>query len=482
MTPPEFSVLLLAWDDADPSVAVLGGAALPPTRHLVYQLAAQQPVLAVYPHLPAPEEAAATPPGEVVADEPALAPPLAPPASLAEIEHSEEAVAITFAPEAKDALDTEVAMPGVQLLPSPPAAEPGKGLGIAEALFSRIIGLEDLVRPGRVLPMPETTPANGAAATTVTAAPLMVPTRSQWPVGMRWPGKAWQAPAAPYLGAGPVESFPPPPPAPPRLKRAPQSRQVAVAPRQFAPRPISQPVLVEADSEEVAIVPRAASAPALLLQPEEYQLADDLSVDPDPEQPAIIQPPAFEETTEEMGTAEAYDLFAPEDDITSDEPTAQAETVEEVAVVPAEPAAAPIEEPAAPVVLMPALDGLNFRMIQYARQAARLVQGRTDFTIIYAPNWPAWLAALELRNSTGKPLVLYVASLAADFAAPAERGWLLEIERMTLRRATLILVPDSAAEKRLRLHYTDTIEASRIAVAADEDAVQQHLGELANQY
>ena len=41
MTLPEFSVLLLAWDDADPSVAVLGGAALPPTLPLVYQLAAQ---------------------------------------------------------------------------------------------------------------------------------------------------------------------------------------------------------------------------------------------------------------------------------------------------------------------------------------------------------------------------------------------------------------------------------------------------------
>ena len=62
MTPPEFSVLLLAWDDADPTVAVLGGAALPPTLPLVYQLAAQQPVLAVYPHLPDSDTPVASPP------------------------------------------------------------------------------------------------------------------------------------------------------------------------------------------------------------------------------------------------------------------------------------------------------------------------------------------------------------------------------------------------------------------------------------
>ncbi|MFC7668094.1 hypothetical protein ACFQT0_12395 [Hymenobacter humi] len=52
MTLSDFSVLLLAWDDADPSVAVLGGTALPPTLPLVYQAAAQQPVVALYPNLP----------------------------------------------------------------------------------------------------------------------------------------------------------------------------------------------------------------------------------------------------------------------------------------------------------------------------------------------------------------------------------------------------------------------------------------------
>ena len=118
-------------------------------------------------------------------------------------------------------------------------------------------------------------------------------------------------------------------------------------------------------------------------------------------------------------------------------------------------------------------------MIQYARRAAQLVRDRNDFRVIYAPNWPAWLAALEIRNSSRQPLVLYVASLAADFAAPAERGWLLEVERMTLRRATLILVPDEDLCRRLRAQYGATIGEIRVVAAADEPRVQQVLAEVA---
>ncbi|GAC1599484.1 MAG: hypothetical protein NVS3B25_26430 [Hymenobacter sp.] len=104
---------------------------------------------------------------------------------------------------------------------------------------------------------------------------------------------------------------------------------------------------------------------------------------------------------------------------------------------------------------------------------------RSDFGVIYAPNWPAWLAALEIRNSTGQPLVLYAASLAADFAIAAERGWLLEVERMTLRRAHVILVPNESLRQRLGEQYGTTIGQVRVVAAADEAAVQRMLSEVA---
>ncbi|MDB5269670.1 MAG: hypothetical protein JWP58_2710 [Hymenobacter sp.] len=130
-------------------------------------------------------------------------------------------------------------------------------------------------------------------------------------------------------------------------------------------------------------------------------------------------------------------------------------------------------------MLAPRLDGLNFRMIQYARQAAQLVRGRSDFGVIYAPNWPAWLAALEIRNSSGRPLVLYLASLATDLPNPAEHGYQLEMERMAMRRARLVLVPYEALRRRLLALYEDAAGRVRVVAADDETAVQKVLGEVA---
>jgi len=456
MTLPDFSVLLLAWDDADPQVAVLGGAALPPTLPLVYQLAAQHPVVALYPHLPADENPA---PQDVLPE---------PPAAPALPTNTTEATPST-APD--DALATNVAQPGVQLLPAPGTAP----VTPATAHLSRIVGLSDLVpaatpftvaTSATLAAVAEAGPFSGSSPIqSITTMPA-APGRSQWPTGVNAPVSAshWQAPAAPYLGAGSGAFFPPPPPAPPRpagLRKGNPTPTTAVA----SP---TQPAALDATA---ATVPEAAVAPsANVLRPRQNLLAGDLNFDPDPELPAIaIQEPAlFDEPTEEVGAGEANDISAPEDNIVPDAPAPAA---------PLEPAESPAPTPVIPQ--MPQLEGLNFRMIQYARQAAQLVHYRQDFGVIYAPNWPAWLAALEIRNSSRQPLVLYLTSLAADFAGPAERGWLPELERMTLRRSTLVLVPDAAVQQRLRTIYGEATGNVRIVAADDEAALQRVLGEVA---
>ena len=450
MTPPEFSVLLLAWDDADPTVAVLGGAALPPTLPLVYQLAAQQqPVLAVYPHLPT---------GKIGTD---TSPKTAPePAAGTVPETAATTDSATIAPTSETAaaaLATALNRPGVQLLPAPIAKKKAAGL----VLQSRIIGLADLV--------PTAAPAtagNAVAAPklipTALRTPLPPPSRSQWPTEANAPALAgqWQAPAAPYLGAGSGGLFLPPPPAPPRPLAAGKSAGVG----QKAAMPGFKPLS--------GVVPTVAiSTPTATLRPRQNPQAGDLNFDPDPELPAVQHPAVFEETTEEVGAGEAADLSAPQNDLVPDA-AATGAAVPEAAFV-----AAPAM--AGPTVLTPQLDGLNFRMIQYARQAAQLVRGRSDFRVIYAPSWPAWLAALEIRNSSGRPLVLYVASLATDLPNPAEHGYQLEIERMSLRRARLVLVPDEVLRRRLVALYEDAAGKVRVVAANDEAAVQLALGEVA---
>lgn len=421
MTSPEFSVLLLAWDDADPSVAVLGGAALPPTLPLVYQLAAQQPVVAVYPYLPADAAPAETTPAPESN-------------SLTEPKTDATALKTKSSEAATGAFDAAVELPGVLLLPSNATTKT-----MTSAQPSRIISLANLAA---------TRPASPSGPVNLPEIKAPDFSRSQWPTGENAPLSSrggWQVPAAPYLGAETGRNFPPPPPAPPRPS---------------------------------ALMPTAATSTGRTLTPRSHPQAGDLNFDPDPELPPVHRPAVFDEPTEEVGSAEALDLLAPEDDLVPDEPGPAAEAEAAVSAMAPEPAPAPTAE-VAPVVLVPVLNGLNFRMIQYARQAAQLVRGQSDFGVIYAPNWPAWLAALEIRNSSGLPLVLYSAGLATDLPNLAERGWQLEIERMTMRRARLILVPDEAVCRRLRALYGSTIGEVRVVAAANEPGIRQVLREVA---
>ena len=435
MTPPEFSVLLLAWDDADPSVAVLGGAALPPTLPLVYQLAAHRSVLAVYPNLPCTDQKLVDGEAEDSIEQPQAQKPKKT-ASLVAPEKSVVAPALAAPP---NALDSTVTIPGVRLL-----------AGTTEQR-SRVIGLNNLTPPPQ-LPLPA-----AVSKLPVATATLVPPTaaRSQWPTHATSAAGQWQAPVAPYAGAAAEVVLPKQPPVP---QPAP--------PRWVAAAPPSPPAL------------RASAT----LRPNEHPQAGDLHFDPDPELPALHQPAAFDELTEEPGPAEANDLSTTSDDLMPDTPLSLAARATPVTAAPtpaAAAAAATTAAQAAPVILVPAPDGLNFRMIQYARRAAQLVRGRSDFGVIYAPNWPAWLAALEIRNSSAQPLVLYATGLATDFANPAEHGWQQEIERMTLRRARLILVPDQNVLRQLRAQYGYTIGEVRVVAAADEQAVQRLLAEVA---
>ncbi|WP_345053409.1 hypothetical protein [Hymenobacter glaciei] len=447
MNPTDFSVLLLAWDDADPGVAVLGGSALPPTLPLVYRLATQQPVLALYPHLPA----AAT----QIEDTPQS--PLASTATSAASTWPEPGIV-------PSPLEAETNGPGVRLLlvtaptgPTPPTP----------AGSSRLVGLDELLPAVQgALPTAHSLSLASAVAQgaggPLAAANSASAARSQWPAHsgpLRAAG--WQAPAAPYAGAT-DES--------PKATQEPPQR----AARESFPAPPPRPVPTTPFPAEPQVVREASHAPetdtAVATSP--LQAA---SVSTVPSPADVTVPALFDAPVEEMGAAEASDLSAPEDDLVPDiAPPAQ------TATAPATEAEASAPAPAATwAVRQPTLEGLNFRMIQYARQAAQLVDSRQDFGVIYAPSWPAWLAALEIRLRSGQPLVLYAAALASDTAPAAERGWLLGLERMALRRAHLVLVPDAEVLHQIRTRHPDALGEIRIVPATDEAALQLVLAEVA---
>lgn len=80
----------------------------------------------------------------------------------------------------------------------------------------------------------------------------------------------------------------------------------------------------------------------------------------------------------------------------------------------------------------------NSAVIQYARYATRLA-GQKDFDLIYAHDWMTFLAGVELKLVSGKPLVLHVHSLSYDRAGKDNQGWIYELEKQALEKADFII-------------------------------------------
>ncbi|RZL01136.1 MAG: hypothetical protein EOO62_23520 [Hymenobacter sp.] len=135
----------------------------------------------------------------------------------------------------------------------------------------------------------------------------------------------------------------------------------------------------------------------------------------------------------------------------SPEPVALPDPTPEVE--PTTAAAAPVAHPALrPAATHYPAPDLNFQIIQYARFAVPVALAEPPFAVVYAPAWPTWLAAQELRQRTGHPLVLHVSTLAAaeDDSVETATGWIAELQRQALRRADLLLAETPALAQRLR--------------------------------
>ncbi len=183
--------------------------------------------------------------------------------------------------------------------------------------------------------------------------------------------------------------------------------------------------------------------------------------------------PLFDQQENEIGTAEADGLdLAP---VPAPTGPAQATLTQGLAALHRAPAAADEATPPA----FGLSDDLHYRVIQYARFATYLSDTDTgDVGVIYAPDWPTWLAALEIRYRRRRPLVLHLHLLAAESAAPAERGWLLELERYALRRAHTVLVVSDALRAQVLKHYDLAPNRVRVVAADDADGVRAALAEI----
>ncbi|MGV3640452.1 MAG: glycosyltransferase family 4 protein [Adhaeribacter sp.] len=101
----------------------------------------------------------------------------------------------------------------------------------------------------------------------------------------------------------------------------------------------------------------------------------------------------------------------------------------------------------------------NSQVIHYARYASRLA-AQKEYEVVYAYDWMTFLAGIELKLVSGKPLVLHMHSLSADRGGPDSKAWIYELEKQALEKADAIIAVNDRIAGILVADYG--ISASRI--------------------
>ncbi|TDN37621.1 hypothetical protein E4631_01780 [Hymenobacter sp. UV11] len=314
-----------------------------------------------------------------------------------------------------------------------------------------------------VLPLPVAAPLAWSAVRVLRLGSLSLAAASQR-AGQPLPAPIWlgmpMAPAAPYQGA-------------------------TVEPAQLAAA--QSPV-----SEEEIPSPARTTAPVLAPAPPPYETAEPLSQGADLE--ADLLPAEAEELAHfELATAEVpalrahfENLAAVEDGFSAPQASwagALATLQQPEPAAPVAPTPPPAVQagganlPARPAASQYEVPDLNFRIIQYARFAVPVALAEEPYAAIYAPAWPTWLAAQELRQRTGWPLVLHVTTLAAgaDESLDTATSWMAELQRQALRRADVVLAETAALTQRLRHELSLPAATVHTVPAADAAAIAQAL-------
>ncbi len=97
---------------------------------------------------------------------------------------------------------------------------------------------------------------------------------------------------------------------------------------------------------------------------------------------------------------------------------------------------------------------LGDKVVEFSKIAAKLAM-LEDFDVIHAHDWMTYLAGVEVKKATGKPLVVHVHALQYDRAGADARGWIYDIEKYGMEQADRV-IPVS--------HYTARIIASHYGI------------------
>ena len=96
-------------------------------------------------------------------------------------------------------------------------------------------------------------------------------------------------------------------------------------------------------------------------------------------------------------------------------------------------------------------DLLN-RIREYSAIVSRMAKDM-DFDIIHAHDWMTFLAALEIKEWSGKPLVVHLHSIEYDRLGPDSRGFAWYMEKHTMEQADLVIPVSNYSGKLIEEQY-----------------------------
>jgi glycogen(starch) synthase len=95
---------------------------------------------------------------------------------------------------------------------------------------------------------------------------------------------------------------------------------------------------------------------------------------------------------------------------------------------------------------------LGSKVIEFSKVAAKLAL-LEPFDIIHAHDWMTFLAGVEVKKATGKPLVVHVHALQYDRAGADARGWIYDLEKYGMDEADRIIPVSRYTGEIIATHY-----------------------------
>lgn len=95
---------------------------------------------------------------------------------------------------------------------------------------------------------------------------------------------------------------------------------------------------------------------------------------------------------------------------------------------------------------------LGDKVVEFSKVCAKLAMMQ-DFDVVHAHDWMTFLAGVEVKKATGKPLVVHVHASQYDRAGADARGWIFELEKFGMEQADRVIPVSRYTGKIVAGHY-----------------------------